>query len=111
MNGARLWASARVVSALGVPIVLMVVLPGAVMAGTWDEVYVDHILVPNGGDCNLYQYVWVQGVYTPGSPWDADIAWRINTGNWHDVSEIQGANGKIGFGSTMSENAGQDDTL
>lgn len=81
------------------------------MAGTWDWVKVDGSYISNGGDCNLVQGVWVEGVYSPVNPHDADIAWRINSGSWHDEGEVPGANGKVGFGFEMTELTGLGDTL
>ena len=78
-----------------------------VAAGTFEEVYVDDILVPSTNNCYwLQQGSSVEGLYSPENPYDADIDWQLNSGSWHDAGTMGGGTGDVAFWFTMSEYAG-----
>jgi hypothetical protein len=98
-------------SVVGALATVLLFATGVTSAGTFEEVYVNGKLVPLSGNCDLFQGVYVEGVYAPVTPYDAVIDWRINVGTWHSASTTGGANGRVAFWFTVSEPAGYGDTL
>src|SRR3990172_6085250 len=99
------------VVALGIAFLAALAVMNTARAGTWDEVYVNDVAAQFAGFCELFLNVEVSGVYSPETPWDAEIAWQLDDRGWNELDEVPGAGGTLGFFFTMFEDPQGDSTL
>jgi len=99
-------ASARRLVSVAVVIGIGLLLPGSARAaGAFHDVYVDGTPASDGGYCNLYQDVYVEGYFTPDSVSAPVLAvdWNLNGGTWYGASfDVVSGDGTVHFYFTMN---------
>jgi len=100
-------ASARRLVSVAVVIGIGLLLPGSARAaGAFHDVYVDGTPASDGGYCNLYQDVYVEGYFTPDSVSAPVLAvdWNLNGGTWFGASfDVVSGDGTVQFYFTMNQ--------
>lgn len=99
------------VGVLGAVAIVLLFATGLALAGSFTEVWVNHVKISDNSPCRLYNGVYVNGVYTPDNAYDAVIRWKLDSGSWHITSMWQGGNGAIAFDFTMNETPTGSSTL